>query len=93
MARQIQAVSAGPDQIRMYHPTLVVFDERGFLEGAEASFGASIPVAKKIIAVSTAAPSFFGEVCSRDDNRVSAKAPRYLAGGQDQEEEMSGGIR
>jgi hypothetical protein len=62
----IQAVAAGPDQVRMYHPTVMIFDEMAFLDGAEASFGAAVPVAKQIVAVSTAGPSFFGEVCSND---------------------------
>ena len=64
----MQGVGKGADQVRTYHPTLVIFDEMAFIEEAEASFSAVLPVAKQIICVSTAGPPgcFFNEVCSRE---------------------------
>lgn len=62
----IQGVGAGAGQIRTYHPTLVIFDEMAFMDEAEGSFGAALPVAQQMIAVSSAGPGFFAEVCSRE---------------------------
>lgn len=61
----IQAVGKGADQIRTYHPSLLVMDEAAHMDEAEASFGASLPVARQIIAVSSAGPGFFSDICSR----------------------------
>lgn len=58
-------IASGEDQIRMYHPTVVIFDEAAFLPGIEACYDAAEPVAKQIIAISSAAPGFFGDQCSR----------------------------
>jgi hypothetical protein len=61
----IQAVGAGADQIRLYHPTVVIWDEMAFMEEAAASFGAATPVAKQMLCVSSAGPGFFGDICTR----------------------------
>jgi hypothetical protein len=58
----MQGVPAGADQIRQYHPTLVIFDEAAFMDEFAASYDAANPVASQIIAVSSAAPSAFGEI-------------------------------
>lgn len=58
----LQGVPRGADQIRQYHPTLVIFDEAAHLDEFQESYGAAIPVASQIIAVSSAAPSWFGDV-------------------------------
>jgi hypothetical protein len=60
----LHGVPSGADQIRQYHPTVVIFDEAAHLDEFEASYGAAEPVATQIIAVSSAAPSFFGDVCT-----------------------------
>lgn len=62
----IQAVGKGADQVRMYHPTLFIMDEAAHLDEAEASFGAAIPVCKRIIVVSSAGPGWFASICSPD---------------------------
>lgn len=62
----IQAIGRGADQVRLYHPTVAIFDEAAHLEEFEASFGAALPVAKQLICVSSAGPGFFGDVCSAD---------------------------
>ena len=59
----LHGVPSGADQIRQYHPTVVIFDEAAHLDQFEASYGAAEPVASKIIAVSSAAPGFFADVC------------------------------
>lgn len=55
-------VPRGADQIRQFHPTLVIFDEAAHLDEFQAAYDAAHPVASRIIAISSAAPSWFGEV-------------------------------
>jgi hypothetical protein len=69
----IKGVPMGADQIRQYHPTLVIFDEAAHLSEFKASYGSADLVASKIIAVSSAGPSWFGDVC------VEAEAPSATA--------------
>jgi hypothetical protein len=59
----IRGVPKGADQIRQYHPTIVIFDEAAHLDEFRESYGAADPVCSQIIAVSSAAPSWFGDVC------------------------------
>ena len=59
----LHGVPSGADQIRQYHPTIVIFDEAAHLDEFAESYGAAEPVASQIIAVSSAAPSWFGDVC------------------------------
>jgi hypothetical protein len=60
----LRGIPQGVDQIRMFHPTLYLVDEAAFIDDFEQSYGAAIAVASQIIAVSSAAPSFFGDVCT-----------------------------
>lgn len=62
----IQAIPAGADQVRQFHPTVYVQDESAFLDEAGASFGAASPVAKQILIVSSAGPGWFGDVCGEE---------------------------
>jgi hypothetical protein len=62
----IQGVPSGADQVRSYHPTLLIMDEAAHLDEAEGSFGAAIPVCPRIIVVSSAGPGWFASVCARD---------------------------
>jgi hypothetical protein len=62
----IQAIGKGADQVRQYHPTIYVIDEASYMDEAEASFGAAIPVSQQIIVVSSAGPGWFGQICSRE---------------------------
>lgn len=64
---EIKALGKGADQIRLYHPTIVFWDEMAFMEEAQASFGAATPVAKQMLCVSSAGPGFFGEICSEEE--------------------------
>ncbi|HEV2491487.1 MAG TPA: hypothetical protein VG204_00280 [Terriglobia bacterium] len=59
----LHGVPSGADQIRQYHPTVYIADEAAYLDDFEQSYGAAHPVAAQIIAVSSAAPSWFGEIC------------------------------
>lgn len=59
---QVMAFPAGAEQIRQYHPSIYLMDEAAFLPEAEQSWGAAHPVSGQIIAVSSAGPSWFGEV-------------------------------
>ena len=55
----IQAVPKGADQIRLYHPTVLIFDEAAHLDEFEAAYGAADPVCQQIIAVSSVTPGWF----------------------------------
>ena len=57
-------IPSGEDQIRMYHPSLVIFDEACFLPGVEACWNAAQPVAAQMIAISSAGPGWFADQCS-----------------------------
>jgi len=61
----LQGVPAGADQIRLYHPAVYIADEAAHMPDFQACYDAAVPVCSQIIAVSSAAPSFFGEMCSR----------------------------
>jgi hypothetical protein len=62
----IRGVPSGADQVRQYHPTLVMFDEAAFLSEFKSSYGSADLVASKIIAVSSAGPGWFADVCSEE---------------------------
>jgi hypothetical protein len=59
----IHGVPRGADQVRQYHPSVMFFDEACFLDEFAESYEAALPVASQIIAVSSAAPSWFGDIC------------------------------
>jgi hypothetical protein len=61
---RVFGIPGGENQIRMFHPMVVVFDEMAFMEDAEACYNAVEPVAKQIIGVSSAHPGWFGDQCS-----------------------------
>jgi len=61
----LMGVPKGADQIRQYHPTLVVFDEAAHLDEFEAAYGNADLVASQVIAVSSAGPSWFGDICEQ----------------------------
>jgi hypothetical protein len=58
-------IPKGEHKIRMYHPTLYLIDEAAFLPEAEACYNAAHPVARQIIAISSAGPGWFGNMCAR----------------------------
>jgi hypothetical protein len=55
----IVGVPCGADQVRSYHPTIMMFDEAAHLDEFEAALAAAEPVCTKIIAVSSVAPGHF----------------------------------
>ena len=61
----LQGVPAGADQIRLYHPAIYIADEAAHMPDFQACYDAAVPVCSQIIAVSSAAPSWFGDMCSR----------------------------
>lgn len=61
----LQGVPSGADQIRMYHPSLVLYDEAAYIESFQASWAAAEPVAEQMIAISSVAPSWFWDVSRR----------------------------
>ncbi|HEV2491962.1 MAG TPA: hypothetical protein VG204_02700 [Terriglobia bacterium] len=65
----LHGVARGGDQVRQYHPTIVVFDEAAHLDDFAEAYGASHLVAGQIIAVSSAAPNWFGEICEEAFDR------------------------
>ncbi len=62
-ASTLRGIPQGADQIRMFHPTHYLVDEAAYIDDFEQAYGAADPVASQIIAVSSAAPSFFGDLC------------------------------
>jgi hypothetical protein len=61
---KIFGIPSGEDKVRMFHPTIMIFDEAAFLPGMEACYNAVNPVAGQIIAISSAGPGWFGEQCT-----------------------------
>lgn len=61
---RVFGIPKGEHKIRMFHPTIYVMDEAAFLPEAEQCYNAAHPVAKQIIAISSAGPGWFGDECS-----------------------------
>jgi len=61
---RIFGIPKGVNQLRLYHPTIYIMDEAAFLPEAEACYNAAHPVAGQIIAISSAGPGWFGNICS-----------------------------
>lgn len=60
---KIWGVPQGGDILRSYTASLVFMDEAAFQQRAKESYKAASASARKIIAVSSAEPSWFGETC------------------------------
>lgn len=63
---RILGVPAGEDQIRIHHPFGYFADEAAFLPNFEDCLNAVLPVVSQVVAVSTAAPSRFCDLCELD---------------------------
>jgi hypothetical protein len=63
--RKIFGIPSGEDAVRRFHPTIMIFDEAAFLPGIESSYNAVNPVARQVIAISSAGPGFFADQCER----------------------------
>lgn len=61
---RVLAIPAGENKIRLYHPTRYVMDEAAFLTEAQQCYDAAHPVCQQIIAISSAGPGWFGNICS-----------------------------
>lgn len=61
---RVMSIPKGVNKIRLYHPTRYVMDEAAFLPEAEQCYNAAQPVARQIIAISSAGPGWFGDQCS-----------------------------
>jgi len=61
---RVFGIPHGEHKIRIFHPTIVIFDEAAFLSDFEQSYNSAQPVAKQIIAISSAGPGRFGDLCS-----------------------------
>ncbi len=62
---EVFGIPKGENKIRLYHPTIYIMDEAAFLPEAQECFDAAQPVAAQIIAISSAAPGWFADQCSR----------------------------
>jgi len=62
---EIFGIPKGVHQIRMFHPTICIFDEAAFLPEFQQCYDTALPVAGQIIAISSAGPGFFGDQCSQ----------------------------
>jgi len=61
----VDAVPGGADAIRSFHPALFIQDEAAHIVEGEESLNAVIPSQARIISITTAAPSWFENICSR----------------------------
>jgi hypothetical protein len=61
---RVLGIPKGVNKIRIYHPTIYIMDEAAFLPEAQQCYDAAQPVAKQIIAISSAGPGWFGDECS-----------------------------
>jgi len=61
---EVAAIPGGKDAIRAFHPTLYLQDESAFVPEGEAALGAVMPTGARFICISTAAPGWFGNMCS-----------------------------
>jgi hypothetical protein len=61
----ITAVPGGADQVRAYHPAIFIMDEAAFMVEGKASYDTAEPVTSQIIVVSSAGPSWMGDICQR----------------------------
>ncbi|HEY6252567.1 MAG TPA: hypothetical protein VI685_21640 [Candidatus Angelobacter sp.] len=61
---RIIAIPGGADQIRSYHPWGLLMDEAAFMPEAADSYNNAVPVCQKIVALSSAGPGWFADVCS-----------------------------
>jgi hypothetical protein len=64
---KIWGVPQGSDIIRSYTPSFVFMDEAAFQPQAGDSYRGAMAAARKIIAVSSAEPSWFGKMCELQD--------------------------
>lgn len=64
---EIIAVPKGENQVRLYHPYGMMFDEAAFLPEFMAAYSTVKPVTKRIWAISSAAPGPFADQCSSED--------------------------
>jgi hypothetical protein len=62
---RVRAIPSGESQIRLYHPSIYILDEAAFLAECEACYNTAHPVARQIIAISSAGPGWFGDQCQR----------------------------
>jgi hypothetical protein len=67
----LQGIPHGPDQIRSFHPYLYIADEAAHIDDFGASYEAANFVCPRIIAVSSAAPGYFGDVCQSSAPKLS----------------------
>ncbi len=62
---EVASIPSGADKIRAFHPTWYVQDESAFLPEGEEALSAVFPTGARIICISSAAPGWFGDQCSR----------------------------
>jgi hypothetical protein len=62
---RVLGVPKGENQIRVHHPFGYLADEAAFLPEFRECVNAVVPVAKQIIAISSASPGPFGDECTR----------------------------
>jgi hypothetical protein len=58
-------IAKGEDQVRMMHPTIVLFDECAFLPEFQECWDAAHPVSGQMIGISSAGPGAFANMCGR----------------------------
>jgi hypothetical protein len=62
---RVRAIPSGANQVRQAHPTVLVLDEASFLPEAMQSYETANPVTSQIIAISSAGPGWFADMCER----------------------------
>jgi hypothetical protein len=56
-------IPCGETKMRIHHPTIYIMDEAAFLPAAQQLYDVAHPVCGQIIAVSSAGPGWFGNMC------------------------------
>ncbi len=72
---RVLGVPKGQNQIRVHHPFGYLADEAAFLPEFEACVNAVLPVAKQIIAISSANPGPFADMC---ESSLGMETPRRV---------------
>jgi hypothetical protein len=61
---EVASIPSGADKSRAFHPTTYAMDEAAYLPEGEECLAAVRPSGARIIAISSAHPGWFGDICS-----------------------------
>ena len=62
---EVAGIAAGADKARSYHSSTYILDEAAHVPEGEECINAVLPSGARVIAISTARASWFGDQCER----------------------------